>query len=142
MKNYVKPMVVANDGLAESVYMASGDCYIVSSQIKQTPEEGRENYCIHTDASHNATDGHHSTEQYLTLYFNQPVTFVSCQDASANCVGGDGTSALVVKYSYHKNAVETIGLGDVYVTSESGLAITGSSLSCNYKCDQHPECNR
>ena len=142
MKNYVKPMVVANDGLAESVYMASGsECYTVTSKITQTPENGRENYCVHTDASHNATDGHHSTEQYLTIYFNQAVTYSSCQDSEAECAGGDGTSALVVKYKYHNNAVEKIGLGDVYVTSGSGLAVTGSSLSCNYKCNEHDGLN-
>lgn len=135
MKNYVKPIVLANEELAEGVYAASGagmQCYNASARITQTPELGRENYCVHTDAEHAAADMHHSSKQILTLYFNQPVNYVSCNDSSAQCTGGNGTANLQITYHYHNNAYENIGLGDVYVESAAGLDVTGAKLECDY----------
>lgn len=132
MKDYVKPVVLVNEDAAEGVYAASG-CYTASAYITQTPEEGRETYCVHVDATHAASDGHHSGQQVLTLYFSQPVNFVSCNDEDAVCTGGNGTSALQITYSYHNNANEFIGLGDVYVTSGPGLSVQASAkLACDY----------
>lgn len=131
MKDYVKPVVLVNEELAEGVYAASG-CYTAKAYITQTPEEGRENYCVHVDATHAASDGHHSGQQVLTLYFSQPVIFVSCKDAEAKNTGGNGTNTLQITYSYHNNANEYIGLGDVYVTSGPGLTVNESAkLECD-----------
>lgn len=128
MKNYVKPMVLANEELAESVYMASGDCYTTSARITQRPELGRENYVIQVDCSHNAKDKHHSSERTVIICFNQAVTYVSSE---ARMATGSGTSTLKLTYTdqyegrpYHNNAVESIGLGSLVVESAAGLAIT------------------
>lgn len=142
MKTYEKPVAIVNDDAAEGVYAASGagsgvNCYTVNAYIHQTPEIGRENYCIQANAVHAATDGHHSTEQVLTLYFNQPVTYDWCSSANATYVSGNGTNTLVIKYNYHNNTNENIGLGDIYVASVDGLAVTGGKLECNYMCGQH-----
>lgn len=134
MSKYVKPIAVVNSNLAEGVYAASGDCYTVSANITQTPAEGRSYYVIHIDGSHAATDGHHSTQQMLTLTFNQPVTYVG---SNGTLAGGDGTNSINILYSYHNNAGDNIGLGDVNVSSADGLAITGVVLSCNHECAQH-----
>ena len=40
MKEYMKPMLVTSDELAEGVYLASG-CYTASAYIHQTPQDGR-----------------------------------------------------------------------------------------------------
>ena len=41
MKDYVKPVVLVNEELAEGVYAASGsDCYTVTTNIHQRPETG------------------------------------------------------------------------------------------------------
>ena len=93
MRKYVKPIAVVNSNLAEGVYAASGDCYTVSANITQTPAEGRQYYVIHMDGSHAATDGHHSTQQMLTLTFNQPVTYVSSN-------GNDVSITFKPNYSY------------------------------------------
>ena len=142
MNNYEKPIVVETEELAEGIYAASGagggaDCYTVTAYIHQTPETGRENYCIQANATHAAANGHHSTEQVLTLYFNQPVTYDWCSSANATCSGGDGTAELRITYNYHNNAYENIGLGDIYVKSADGLAVNGARLECNYVCAQH-----
>ena len=42
-----------------------------------------------------------------------------------------------ISYGYHNNAQDNVGLGDVVVQADSGLAITGAQLSCNYDCGQH-----
>ncbi len=139
MKNYEKPIILRSDELAEGIYLASGvgpgggstggtDCYTVSGEIKQTPQQGRENYCIQFDAVHAAD--HHSTGQVLVVSFNQPVTYVSSKGTLS---GGDGTSTLRIDYSYHSNFEENVGLGDVYVSAGDGLALTGALLECN--CD-------
>lgn len=139
MKNYVKPVVMANDGMAESVYMASGaivgpDCYTVTYNMHQSPQNGRGDYRIQFNGGHNATDGHHSGAQWLTIAFNQPVEY---RESNGTCISGDGTATIVIEFNYHNNAVDNIGLGDVVVTSDQGLTVTSATLSCNYDCGQH-----
>lgn len=139
MKNYVKPAAFANSDLAEGVFTSSGDsgdCYTVTARITQTPETGRTSYCIQVDAAHSAD--HHSSAQVLTLHFNLPVTYVSSNGAYQS---GNGTTELKIGYAYHANFTENHGLGDVYVTADSGLSITGASLSCNMTCAQHDGLN-
>lgn len=139
MKNYIKPIVLANEALSEGVYAASGmasgnDCYTVTAYIHQTPETGRDDYRIQVNAVHTAGDGHHSGKQTLVLYFNQAVTY-SWSNGSLS--GGDGTSSISIDYDYHNNGNDNIGLGDVIVESNVGLAITGTELICNHDCGQH-----
>ena len=136
---YEKPIAIENDELAEGVYAASGssvgnDCYTVSAYIHQTPEIGRGDYRIQVNGVHAAANGHHSGEQILTLTFNQPVDY---SWSNGVLVSGDGTSAISIKYNYHNNGNDNIGLGDIVVTADDGLAITGAVLSCNYDCGQH-----
>lgn len=143
MKNYVRPIVLANEELAEGVYAASGggsssvtaggdDCYIVTARIHQTPEIGRDDYRIQVDGRHETT--HHSDHQILTLYFNQPVTYVSSQ---GELLSGNGTNTIEIDYHYHNNGVDNIGLGDVVVKSGDGLGITGAEFWCRREDDQH-----
>ena len=139
MKKYEKPVLLVNESLAEGVYAASGDtvdgdCYTVTAYIHQTPETGREDYRIQVNGVHAAGDGHHSGEQHLFLSFNQPVTYSS---SNGTLVSGDNTSTIEIKYNYHNNGNDNIGLGDVVVTSGDGLSITGAKLTCNYDCGQH-----
>lgn len=135
MKNYEKPMVLANEELAEGVYAASGsDCYTVTYNIHQAPQEGRGDYRIQVDATHAAADNHHSGEQILILTFNLPVTYVS---SNGTLLSGDGSTCLNIKFTYHNNASEYIGLGDVVVTADPGLTVNGAELQCNLSCSQH-----
>lgn len=140
MENYEKPAVLANEDLAEGVYTASGDgggdedCYSVSAYIHQRPETGRGDYRIQVDGVHAASDGHHSGAQVLELSFNQPVEYSS---SNGSLSGGDNTSCISIDYSYHNNANDNIGLGDVVVKSEAGLEVTDAVLYCNHDCGQH-----
>lgn len=135
MENYVKPIVLSNEELVEGIYTASGDeCYTVTAYIHQRPQFGRGDYRIQVNGSHSAEDGHHSGEQILTLTFNQPVTYVNSNGTLAS---GDGTNVLSIKYTYHNNGNDNIGLGEVIVTSEAGLSDPQAELSCNHDCGQH-----
>ena len=131
-KTYKKPLVLLNEELSEGVYAYSGaggyDCYVVEPHIVFRPETGRENYCIQANATHAAANGHHSTQQVLTLYFNQPVFYEYNSSANAYLSGGDGTAELRITFNYHNNANDYIGLGDTYVRSGDGLEVTGAKL--------------
>lgn len=128
-KNYVKPVVMLNNDLAEGVYLASGNsCYTIKATIiHQTPTTGRENYTIQISAVHNAD--HTRDQQTLYVNFNQPVNYVSCNANGASLAGGDGTSTLAINLGYHQNPSDNIGFGDLVVTSEDGLAIMGARIT-------------
>lgn len=137
MSNYEKPIVLANSELSEGVYAASGtyggsDCYTPNAYITQTPDTGRENYCIQVNGSHAAGDGGHTTDsQTLVMTFNQPVEYVSSNGSNVR-LSPDGCT-LYIDYTYHSNSSDNIGLGDVYVKSAGeGLAVTGTELVCNH----------
>lgn len=125
MAKYSKPMVTVDQGLAEGVYAASGaGCYTASAFIHQTPETGRGDFRIQVNGKHNAD--HTREAQVLTISFNQNVTYVS---GGAGLIRGDGTTTLQIKLSYHQNPTDNIGFGDLIVTADTGLSITGVSIT-------------
>lgn len=125
MREYAKPVVTVDNGLAEGVYAASGaGCYDASAYIHQTPQTGRGDYRIQVNGKHNSD--HTREAQVLTISFNQNVTYVS---GGAGLISGDGTDTLKVKLGYHQNPTDNIGFGDLCVTSDAGLAITGVSIT-------------
>lgn len=125
MKQYVKPVVMVDNELAEGVYAASGaGCYTASAYIHQTPQTGRGDYRIQVNGKHSAD--HTKEAQVLTISFNQSVTYVS---GGAGLFSGNGTTTLKIKLSYHQNPNDNIGFGDLVVTADTGLAITGVSIT-------------
>lgn len=130
MSKYVKPVISLDEGMAEGVYAASGandGCYTTTARINQTPQTGRGDYRIQVDGQHHAN--HTKTAQTLTISFNLPVTYVSCNGDGAALSSGDGTNTLVITLTYHQNPNDHIGFGDLVVTSDAGLAITGVSIT-------------
>lgn len=118
-------MVTVDQGLAEGVYAASGaGCYEASAYIHQKPETGRGDFRIQVNGKHNAD--HTREAQVLTISFNRNVTYVS---GGAGLINGNGTPTLQVKLSYHQNPNDNIGLGDLVVTADEGLEITGVSIT-------------
>lgn len=125
MSNYSKPIISIDNGMAEGVYAASG-CYDTTAYIHQTPQTGRGDYRIQVNGKHSSTADHTTESQILTISFNQNVTYVS---GGAGLISGDGTSTLKIKLSYHQNPGDNIGFGDLVVTADEGLAITGVSIT-------------
>ncbi|MDO5154834.1 MAG: hypothetical protein Q4D51_02615 [Eubacteriales bacterium] len=133
MKKYEKPMVVENDVLAESIYMASGSngsgkCYAVTYRMHQDQQTGRTNFRIQLDAKHSTN--HNSNEQHFVLCFNKPVVFKSA--AGGTLISGDGTTKIEVSYNYFNNPSDNIGTGEITVEADEGLAVT--SAYCSF-CD-------
>lgn len=126
MMNYSKPVISVDSGLAEGVYMASG-CYSTTAEIKQIPETGRGDYRIQVNGKHHAD--HTNKAQVLKISFNQAVTYVSCNGQGASYVSGNGTNTLIINLGYTQNQNDNIGFGDLFVTADTGLAITGVSIT-------------
>ncbi len=130
---YEKPLVLGNDDLAEGVFTDSGDtCYTSEAHIHQRPETGRSDYRIQVNGQHNAD--HNSNAQKLILTFNQAVTYVECYMNGAAYVDGNGTTTLTINLGYWNNHTDNIGGGDVVVTSEPGLEVTGCRIEDIGKC--------
>lgn len=140
MCNYCKPFVLMNEELAEGVYAASGapaakfggpDCWTVNAYIHQWPETGRDSYVIQTTGTHLNPD-HHLSNIQITYHFNQTVTFESCNGGT---LVGNGTSSSITleRNIGTPNSNEGLGLGDLYVVSESGLSLLGISWVCTGK---------
>lgn len=128
MKNlYEKPTIIVDTDFSEGVYMASGSCYVASGYITQRPETGRGNYCIQINGRHDSTgsDRHTNDAQTITVTFNQNVTHSS----GGRLQSGNGTTTLVLAYTYHNNATDNIGLGDLYVESSAGLSVISVTIS-------------
>ena len=136
MKTYEKPIAVKVDDMSEGVYAASGGpenqgCYTSTARIHQVPETGRGDYRIQVDAVHAAN---HTCEydQRLVISFNQPVQYVN---GGSGIISGDGTTTLTIQLKYHQNPNDNIGLGDLKVTSDAGLAITNVKVLCKANGD-------
>ncbi len=137
MKNYEKPVVMVNEGLAEGVYAASG-CFLATATMVQAAETGNLNYTYQVDGQHNAT--HHSTSQTVTFEFAYPVEYVS----GGQYVSGDGTKKITIDFSQHFELEQTAGLGNLVVKpvdSANSLGNVGDKISgwviCNEICSQH-----
>lgn len=128
MKNYEKPVVLANNEMSEGVYAASGDCYTCSATVNQAPELGQDCYVVRVKLIHNAADGHHSNTRRVTIKFLQNVTFK--QAGTCTLYSGDGTPSLTVETVHHNNASETIELVDLYI--ESSVVPTVEDVYCIY----------
>jgi len=120
MRNYIKPVAINNEELAEGVYAASGTpgCYTVTSNIHQGPQTGRGDFRIQINGVHKAD--HTKETQWLHITFNMPVVYKS---SNGTLESGDGTNTLCIKYTYHQNPIDNIGLGDLIVESGVGLAV-------------------
>lgn len=136
MRTYEKPtaekisFTYENQVVAESTASHAGPCFTATGYVHQRMELGRLDYRIQVDAQH-ATD-HTCTIETLTLTFNQPVTFKECYGDGAAVQSGDGTSQLVMTFTYLANPGQNIGLGDIIVDSEPGLQLVSVSMDGNH----------
>ena len=123
MKKYSKPTILVNDEYNEGVYASSG-CYTVTASIRQDNQTGRTDYRIQVNGKHDSD--HTRDAQTLTVSFNMPVEY---KTSSGILQGASVGTTIVVKYNYHQNPTDNIGLGDLVVSAEQGLQITSISLA-------------
>ena len=127
MENYESPIIIESDTLAEGVFAASGSsegtCYTASYNIHQRPETGRGDYRIQINGYHNAD--HTKETQWLHITFNQPVHYESSQGVLEE---GDNTNYLRIRYAYHQNPTDNIGLGDLVVSTDSDIELEVTNI--------------
>ena len=130
MAKYEKPMVIANDELAEGVFAASG-CYTVTWKKHQDNQEGRTTLRFQLDAVHDAS--HTCSEQYLTLNFTMPVKYVGCSNATLVSPASSDieTTVMKIKFTYWNNPDDKIGLGELTVIGDSAADISSASMTDN-----------
>ena len=58
-----------------------------------------------------------------------PVEYVS---SGGRLKSGNGSTTLAISYTYHQNPNDNIGLGDLCVKADAGLAISSVSISDGY----------
>lgn len=136
MTDYEKPVVLANEDVAEGVYAASGagsaDCWTVSPYSVQDWNGSHHVFevrIVHSDAVQ-----HISTASATTLTFSSPLTD-AYTESNFSC-SFSGSTATVVRTS-HANAYQS---GDnatfkVWVkaadeATTKAITCTGSSISC------------
>lgn len=124
MKGYSKPSILANEELSEGVYAASG-CYTVTTSVHQTDQVGRGDCRIQINGVHDSD--HTKEKQTLTISFNKEVVYK--ESAGGTLVGSGTGTTLVIDYAYHQNPQDRIGLGDLIVVADPGLAVTSVKLT-------------
>lgn len=130
MKEYVKPVVLANEELAEGVYAASGDtCWTVTQRGDVIHSyEGRKVFYI--DLSHNGAD-HETQGANVTFVFNFNV-----EQAFAGC-GPVEWNGNTVTVTYTKDTIENLAETNLFVNvapEDDISAITPAILSLTAEC--------
>lgn len=136
MKNYVKPIVLANEELAEGVYAASGavgnaNCWTIS--VRSDQDWNGSHHVFEVTIVHSDTVQHISTESTSVLTFSHALTDAYTESDFSASFGGN---TMMVVRSSHANSYKS---GDratfkVWAKAEDeattkALAVTASSIS-------------
>lgn len=108
MKEYVKPIILLNEEIAEGVYAASGDtCWTVSQRGDVVHSyEGRKVFFI--DLTHDGS-AHDSAGAKVTFTFNFNVSHAFCGGSTAECNGN------VVTAVYSMEVIENYASTNLFV---------------------------
>lgn len=87
MKNYEKPVVLANNEMSEGVYAASGDCCWQYVDYRTEEKTEKSTIAYYFDLYHNSTEGHGNEEIHLTVTFSVPVTISEANNCTYNVNG-------------------------------------------------------
>lgn len=136
MKTYEKPVVLANEELAEGVYAASGagDCWTVDWATTQ--DWNGQAHVFEIKIVHTTAVQHISTATTVVYTFSNSVTKVEAEGAGNYDVSWSGNTATVVR-NHHANGY---GSGDVATyklfvnaadeATSKAIAITSATISC------------
>ena len=62
----------------------------------------------------------------LTINFNMPVEYVA---SNGNLINGNGSAVLQIKFTYHQNPNDNIGMGDLIIKADSGLSVVSVNIT-------------
>ncbi len=132
MKNYEKPIVLANSELSEGVFAASGGYqgspdYNINAYVHQQTETGRQDYRVQVGGTYNnSSDENNNSNHVLVVQFDQPVEIVGC---GYECYLGENNT-VCIKYPTGANSSADFGLGDLIVkpvTDTGSLGVVGAT---------------
>lgn len=131
MKNYEKPVVLANNEMSEGVYAASGStCWVLVEDRKEAGTKP-DSVCFYVKAHHNTSEGHGYEPICLTIVFNTSVSVLGCTngtyEVNGNIVKITSTGGLVANQNeYWEPSIEVAGPDN---TDPNAVAIISKSLS-------------
>lgn len=132
MKEYVSPIILANEDLSEGVYAASGnaDCWTVEAYSVQEYDGSHHVFevrCVHSD-----TVEHISSASTVVLAFNYPITDARSEFESS--VSGNTVtivrSLLADAYKSGDTMTYKVWAQAADEASTKALAVEGASISC------------
>lgn len=125
MKNYVRPIVVINDDLAEGVYANSGDCWSGYVQVENSWTGKGHEFRIMITHSNNLQ--HISTYCTVKVYFSGNITEVP---EVTNCTVDEiGSNYVIVTRTSHGNSYKSGDTADFAVTVYTGDRATTEALT-------------
>lgn len=128
MKDYVKPVVLVNEELAEGVYAASGagDCWSIG--VTSDQEWNGKGHTFRIQINHSDKVEHISTQSTAVLTFNYPVEVKECEfPAVAN-----GNTVTITR-TQHANAYQSGDQANYLLVVSTGDEATTRALACTGK---------
>lgn len=135
MKDYVKPVVLANDEVSEGVYAASGatdvaDCWTVNPVSVQ--DWNGSHHVFEIRCVHSNTVEHISSASTVTLTFDQPLTD-AYSEFSCSFSGNTATivrELLADAYKSGDTMTYKVWVKAADETTTKSIACIGSTISC------------
>lgn len=123
MKKYVRPMVLANEELAEGVYAASG-CLTASVNLVNTDTSGTANKArFNVRLDHASDDAHISQKQKVVISFSTAVKVL--ETGGSEVTGGNNSASVTFVFaSYLQNYTDGRDYTIVVEPVNSGIKAT------------------
>lgn len=135
---YEKPMFFETDDLAEGIYLSSGAGDTCWQYQGWRPDdnffvEGVDEYRFRVDFKHIEVNHYNSKDAFVTLFFNHPVTVVSCDHVSGGTSGISGNGTTTISFTTDmglgNNQNENFSIG-MRVKTQNNVkpAVTGGTI--------------
>lgn len=133
MKEYVSPVIIANEELSEGVYAASGsaDCWTVDAYSVQEYNGSHQVFEVH--CVHSNTVEHISSASTVVLTFNYPIVdaYSEFEDTSFS-----GNTVTIVRtllgdaYQSGDNVTYNVWAKAADEAATKALAVSGATITC------------
>ena len=136
MKNYVKPIVLLNDELAEGVYAASGagettsDCWTVDVYRDQSDAGGYSTFRV--SATHSTDVVHISTKTVVTVVFSDTVTSAQYEGFNVSVSGNTVTLTRESHANAYNSGDNFNSLLKIWSPTYSTIEVVSAGISCTH----------
>lgn len=131
--NYIKPVIMLNEDLAEGVYTASGEADCWTIEVKSDQEWNGRYHTFRVNIVHSNTVQHISTASTSVITFSLPVKYAQSEGFD---VSYSGNTVTIVR-EQHANAYQSGDNANFLLEVEAdtkdlteALAVTNATISC------------